>query len=157
MGNTFRIASPKVNYDFTLNYNDNFLLIGSCFSENIGQKMSQSKFNIGINPFGILYNPISIAHNLSWLLSKEFFTEQHLVQHQGFWHSFFHHSQFSSTSVIETRNKINKSLKQARTQLANSQYLFLTLGTAKVFRYRTTNQIVANCHKIPIIILSLND
>ncbi len=125
------------------------LFMGSCFTENVGGKMAALKYPVDINPFGILYNPVSVAHGLRYLLQKKEFTENDLVQYDRLWHSFFHHSRFSSPDLDKTLNLINSRIKASATVLKNAGFLFLTFGTAWVYEYKTTGQTVSNCHKIP--------
>lgn len=125
------------------------LFMGSCFTENVGEKMAALKYPADINPFGILYNPVSVACGLRFLLQKKEFTENDLIQHDGLWHSFFHHSRFSSPDLEETLNAMNSRIEASATFLKNAGFLFLTFGTAWVYEYKSTGQTVSNCHKIP--------
>jgi hypothetical protein len=123
--------------------------MGSCFTENIGQKMEMLKYPVDINPFGILYNPISVANGLRFLIQHQKFTEQDLIQHNGLWHSFFHHSRFSSPDINEALTNIDNRIKSSAEFLKNTDFLFITFGTAWVYEYKHTGQTVSNCHKIP--------
>jgi hypothetical protein len=106
------------------------------------------KFPSLLNPFGILYSPISILEGFKWLNSADYFSENDLFQHQGLWHSFQHHGQFSHPNKEHTLSQINEALKEAKILLKKSNRLILTFGTAHVFRYRKTGNVVANCHKL---------
>src|SRR5512133_3597080 len=88
-----KIQIPE--FPWKLDYSKSMMLMGSCFSENIGQKLLDLKFRIDMNPFGILYNPESIANSMKILLEKRIFTENDLFSDQGVWNSFYHHSRFS--------------------------------------------------------------
>jgi hypothetical protein len=83
------------------------LFMGSCFTENVGSKMEALKFPADINPFGILYNPASVASGLQILLQNKKIQKDDLIEYNGLWHSFSHHGRFSSVSVEETLQKIN--------------------------------------------------
>ncbi|MDA3892476.1 MAG: GSCFA domain-containing protein [Salinivirgaceae bacterium] len=131
-----------------ISYNTPILSIGSCFSENIGAKLSYYKFPVTINPFGILYNPESIANSIDLLLENKVFQEGDLFEHQGVWNSFNHHSRFSSMDRKECLEKINHSLANASTQLKNIDVLMLTFGTAWVYQEKKSGAIVSNCHKV---------
>jgi hypothetical protein len=124
------------------------LFMGSCFTENIGQKMEMLKYLVDINPFGILYNPVSVANGLRFLLQNKKFTDQDLIQHNGLWHSFFHHSRFSSPEVNEALTNINNRIESSAEFLKNADFLYITFGTAWVYEYKLTGQTVSNCHKI---------
>lgn len=123
--------------------------IGSCFTENIGTRIKQLKFNHLSNPFGIIYNPISLSNMLHYLLSDRTFSEADLFFHQEQWHSFAHHGRFSGLEKETTLNKMNQALAEARIHLSKVNRLLITLGTAKVFIFKETGEIVANCHKLP--------
>ncbi len=125
------------------------LFIGSCFTENVGHKMAELKYPVDINPFGILYNPVSVAHALRFLLKKETFSENELIHHDGLWHSFFHHSRFSSPDKQKALSAINSRLETSAQMLQKADFLFITFGTAWVYEYKPTGQTVSNCHKIP--------
>ena len=132
-----------------MDYSKNMMFFGSCFSENIGQKLLDLKFNIDINPFGILYNPVSIANSLKILLEKRVFTEFDLFQDQGLWNSFNHHSRFSGTDPDSTLEKINSRIAFSHEFLKNTDFLVITFGTAWVYELLFSGQIVSNCHKVP--------
>lgn len=134
---------------FKIQYQDYLLSIGSCFAQNIAQKLQNIFYNVSINPFGTLYNPISIRNSLGLLLNKYEFQEEDLFFHNGLWNSFQHHSSFSSTTIEETLERINIELIKARTRLKRSNTLLITLGTAWVYELRKTQKVVSNCHKFP--------
>ena len=91
-----RISIPKAPFAFS--YTEQTVLLGSCFAENIGKKLEENKFKTDLNPFGTLYNPSSIAGAIRMLLRPERFTGDDLFRHEGIYHSFSHHSRFSSPS-----------------------------------------------------------
>ncbi len=130
-------------------YSKKNMFMGSCFTENIGNRMAVLKYNVDINPFGILYNPVSVANGLRILLDKKVFTSEDLVESDGLWHSFFHHGRFSSPNKKETLEIINNRIKSSADFLKSADFLFITFGTAWVYKYKKTGQTVSNCHKIP--------
>ena len=132
-----------------MDYSKSMMLFGSCFSENIGQKLIDLKFEVDMNPFGILYNPESIANSLRILLEKKTFTEADLFHDQGLWNSFYHHSRFSDVDQSMTLEKINNRISSSHEFLKKADFLVITFGTAWVYELRKTGQIVSNCHKIP--------
>lgn len=125
------------------------MTIGSCFAENIAKHLKYYRFNVLENPFGVLYNPVSILKSLELLKENKVFKEDDLFQYNSEWHSFFHHSDFSSHDVKITLNKINNQLSQTRNYIGQADYLFLTFGTAFIYKHLETEKIVSNCHKIP--------
>lgn len=102
-----------------------------------------------INPFGILYNPYSIGNALEQLLALETSLEPALIQHNNLWYSFNHHGQFSNPDRANLLQILDQQLQFARGFLKNTQRLIITLGSSKVFIYKKTGKIVANCHKVP--------
>ncbi len=136
-------------FPWEMDYSKSMMLMGSCFSENIGQKLIDLKFRIDMNPFGILYNPESIANSLKILLEKQTYTEKDLIFDQGFWSSFSHHSRFSDADREAALQKINSRIESSNEFLKNADFLIITWGTAWVYELRETGQIVSNCHKVP--------
>ena len=132
-------------------YQSNLFFIGSCFTENIGGQMKESKFPVSVNPFGILYNPLSIAQALDFILSEDFngFSEEDLHYHNEQWFSFYHHSKFNHTDKVSCLNGINQSFDFSKQLFYQVKFLFITFGTAYVYRLQSNNQVVANCHKLP--------
>lgn len=132
-----------------ISYSDRILTLGSCFAENIGSKLKDAYFLSFINPFGVLYNPISVAQSIRTLLSNKEFSAEDLFQNGSLWNSFAHSSAFSATSAEETLQKINSRLQAARYFLQEANVLMITLGTAWIFENAETGNVVANCHKLP--------
>ncbi|WP_288205786.1 GSCFA domain-containing protein [uncultured Parabacteroides sp.] len=141
------IHIPKAPFRFSCT--EQMLLLGSCFAENIGTRLAGNKFNVDINPFGTLYNPASIAAALRMLLHPQRFTAGDLFGHEGVYHSFAHHSRFSSTSETECLRNINDRLEGSANGFRKTAYLVVTLGTAYVYRLKSSGEVVANCHKLP--------
>jgi hypothetical protein len=135
--------------DWRISYKDKLMMMGSCFSENMGEKFRQLKFRVDLNPFGIIYNPFSVAKSLRRLLAEKPYTKEDLFEHQGIWVSFDHHSRFSATSEEEALSKMNLRIEQSRAFLKEAGYLFITFGTAWAYELKATGQIVSNCHKFP--------
>ncbi len=130
-------------------YGKKNMFIGSCFTENVGTRMLSLKYITDVNPFGILYNPVSVANGLRILINKKFFEKENILEHGGLWHSFFHHGKFSAITADKILSNINKQIKHSSAFLRETDFLFLTFGTAWVYEYKETGQVVSNCHKIP--------
>ncbi len=128
---------------------DHILLMGSCFAENIGALLSDAKFRLELNPFGILYNPLSISSALREIATKKEYTEKDLFAYRGLWHSPMHHGSFSASTPEETLQHINVRFQQARKAMQQLDWLMLTFGTAYVYEQKETGKVVANCHKLP--------
>ena len=130
-----------------IKYSDHVLLMGSCFAENVGGLLLENKFSCDVNPFGILYNPLSIAKALRQMLDGKVYTMDDLFDSGGQWHSWMHHSSFSSTDADECLNRINSRLEKATSALPRTSWLIMTWGTA--FVYEKDSEVVGNCHKQP--------
>ncbi len=133
----------------TIRHSDPILTMGSCFADNIAQKLQERYFRVMQNPFGTLYNPLSVAEALSIILTNRKFRSEDLFFHQNEWHSFWHHSVFSGTDRAAVLLKINEQINEAHRFLQEAQWLFLTFGTAYVYYHLPEKRPVANCHKLP--------
>lgn len=142
-----KIDVPKSN--LSINYQSKLMLIGSCFAENIGQNLSQNKFNVNINPFGILYNPASIAVVLKRMMDGTPFSESELRENNGLFVSFMHHGSYSKPTKEEALELINQSLQTAIEDLRNADTLLITFGTSYIYSLKDSDTVVANCHKFP--------
>jgi len=136
-------------FQWKMDYSKSMMFFGSCFSENIGQRLIDLKFKVDMNPFGILYNPESIANSLKIIIENRIFTENDLFCDQGIWNSFYHHSRFSDVDQQATLGKINNRILSSNEFLKKADFLIITFGTAWVYELVKTGQIVSNCHKIP--------
>jgi len=145
----FRTLVELPEKELYISYSDKILLLGSCFAENIGNLLAANKFSCDVNPFGVLYNPLSIAGGLRCLVNKKTFAETDLFEYKGLYHSFMHHGSFSASSSTECLEKINSRMDKAVRQFSGLNYLLVTFGTAYVYEYRQTGTVVANCHKLP--------
>lgn len=129
-------------------HDEKVLTIGSCFSETIGNQLDQFKFQVSVNPFGVIYNPISIFNNLFRSLSDQpFDPDLCLRQHAKHYH-FNTHSRISAFSKKELLDLLSQKQKQTRNHLQTGSHLFITFGSAFAYRYKKFDSIVANCHKI---------
>jgi hypothetical protein len=146
---SFRTQVPLDRYFVPISHQDQLLSLGSCFAESIGDRLAGCKFNVLQNPFGMLFNPISIAQSLQHLMAGKTYVEPDLVAHQGLWHSMDHHSRFSYPTAEEALGKINTALRIGQEHLAATSVLLLTLGSAHVWTYLPQDRVVANCHKFP--------
>lgn len=144
----FRTAVNPERSSFTISPESKALLMGSCFSDNIGKKLHDLKFDALVNPYGILFNPHSVLHALVAMLSDKEYTEEDLVRNDGLWHSFAHHGKFSAITASDCLSMINEHHRLGAEQLRKADYLVITLGSAWAYEHFEGN-IVANCHKFP--------
>jgi len=128
---------------------DKFFCIGSCFTSHLHKRISNGGFSSFSNPCGIVYNPISLTHQINKSITGEPWQEQDMICHHNVYHGLHHHGQFSSSDRIKSLDKMNEYLDQAHTHLMKSNRLIMTLGTSIVYIHKSTGQLVANCHKLP--------
>ncbi|MBR4804233.1 MAG: GSCFA domain-containing protein, partial [Bacteroidales bacterium] len=144
----FTTPIPTEKQTISISHDNRIMLVGSCFTENIGNRLEYYGFQTLVNPCGILYNPVSIANCLELTLSGKEIIENDLVFGNGLWHSWLHHGKFSDPDKAITLANCNKSMDDAHNFIQTTDTLIITLGTA--FVYELENGIVAaNCHKMP--------
>jgi len=145
--NHFRTTITTKKSEIEINHQDKIALIGSCFSENIAIKLKERKFNVLSNPYGILFNPLSIFTAITEIIQLKTYTKNDLGKHNELFYSFNHHSNFSDLELENVLQNINTQIKNAHYFLKNCHMLFITFGTAWAYTYN--KKIVANCHKLP--------
>jgi GSCFA family len=148
----FRTEIPAAAAPFRLSHQSKVMTIGSCFAENIGEMLLYNGFDTLINPFGIVYNPLTIAEHLRILTDDSFhFNTNHIFKYQGLQHSFWHHSAFDRATAADFLQYANQQLAQARNFLIKADTLLLTLGSAQIHEHADFPSLkaVANCHKLP--------
>jgi hypothetical protein len=124
------------------------LVMGSCFAENIGTLLQEQLFDVKINPFGIVYNPLSVIQQLNDILQNKHFTSAELFEKEGLFYSWQHHGSYAGIDKYETLQNINTQITEAHHQLINSEWLVITLGSAFYYCLKD-GQLVSNCHKMP--------
>lgn len=135
-------------------HTDGIVLMGSCFTENIGEKLLKHKFTVTENPNGILFNPISVSQAIETCVSAKKISAEDLFCYQGIWHSWMHHSRFSNVCQSDCLQRINQSIEEAHHALKNANHLVITLGSAWVYQLTELaigkqGMVVANNHKAP--------
>ena len=145
----FHLNYLPQKFDFNIEHNQGIFLIGSCFSENINHILSSYKFKTSANPNGILFNPISIADCLSNIINLNVEYDNFILNRNGIYYSYLHHSSINSTNKSELITRIKKQNADANRFLSNSNYLIITFGTAFLYNHLNLNKVVANCHKQP--------
>ncbi len=136
-------------YSFSISHQQPVLLLGSCFAQNIGHQLLKNKFSTIVNPFGIIYNPISLAGAFKDVLENKIYTENDLFYFNDLWLSFHHHGDFSFPQKEDTLKKINQNIADAHLQLKKTKTIIFTFGSAWVYEHKERAEIVANCHKLP--------
>lgn len=146
----------------TIHYRDKILLMGSCFTEHIGNTLEEMKFSVLQNPHGILFDPASVCKSLLSYIQNKRYSANDLFELNEVWHSWQHHSRFSDMDKEKMLYKINATQQQAHDYLKQADWIIITLGSS--FSYRLTGQAgalkstagegagetaVANCHRAP--------
>lgn len=144
----FTTKIPIFKHQNSIDYNSKIISIGSCFAENMGEKFEYFKFQNAVNPFGIIFNPISIEKLIHRAINKIEFTESDIFFHNERWHCFEVHSDISASSSELLLVNLNKVLHSFRSQIQEATHLIFTFGTSWVYRNKVSNEIVANCHKV---------
>ncbi len=145
----FRTEVKPPPCPFSLEHASPLFSIGSCFSEHIAERLKSYRFQVLENPFGVLYNPHSIMRVLQQVQKQQRFGKSDLVFHDGEWHSFDHHSAFSSHDADAVLNAVNNRIGETHRWLCKTNVCLITYGTAYVYFHKERGQVVANCHKIP--------
>lgn len=146
----FRSNIPAPQFPFKIDYDNPMMLLGSCFSDNIGNYFYRHRFDVCSNPFGVLFNPISIDRAVRLMLNPQTFDkERYFFKNRDLWVSFAHHGRFSRENFEVFEQNIDEQLEQAASFLQHTDYLFITFGTAFCYKFIPRDLIVSNCHKIP--------
>lgn len=135
-----------------LSYNDKITMLGSCFSDSIGRQLEEFGFDVCVNPFGTLYNPMSILHSIERLLSGEQFTLEDCIMIGAGdmrWCSFSHHTSFARETPETFLRNANMALEAARRHFLECNKVIITLGTSWCFKHKANGLIVSNCLKQP--------
>jgi hypothetical protein len=150
----FRTIVDIEKQESGITYSNKIMMLGSCFTENIGKKLEEAKFQLFINPFGILYNPDSIYYSLLRILDNQLLGKNDIFEYEGSWKSYFHHSRFTELTPENFLEKANKRLTEAAAFLKHTDFLFITFGTAWIYRLKQSGSVVSNCHKMPASLFS---
>ncbi len=145
----FRTEVDPVPLKNRLEHHQGIITLGSCFADTISAYLERYRFKVAANPFGVLFNPVSILRSMKLAAERRQFTGDDLVEHQGEWHSFFHHSDFSSHDPGVVIRRINSGLEEVNRFLKRADLAIITFGSSYTYRLRSTGETVSNCHRIP--------
>jgi hypothetical protein len=145
----FTTKVPVPIYGQPIDYNSKLLSLGSCFADHMGDKFNYFKFRIDTNPFGIIFNPVSIENLVDRVVNQRLFTEADLFFHNDLWHCFEVHSELSHSDKGAFLKRLNLTIEHFNQLLLQASHVIITYGTSWVYRLNSTNQVVANCHKVP--------
>lgn len=132
-----------------LDYSSNIFTIGSCFSTEISERLSQYKFSVLQNPFGVLFHPLAIENALMRIYSNEEYQREEIYKYEELYLSWDHHSSFNNVSMDKILKHINQNIQKAHLFLQNTDLVIITLGTSFIYKLKQFDLVVANCHKIP--------
>ena len=144
---TTKITIPKRNTP--IDYNSKIVSLGSCFAENMGEKFEYYKFQNSVNPFGIIFNVVSLEKLIQRSIEKEYFTEEDIFFHNDLWHCYEVHSELSNSNKELFLKSLNTLIDTTNNQITKSTHIIITLGTSWIYRNIESSEVVANCHKVP--------
>ncbi len=145
----FRTEINLSKSDLNIEHRHRIITFGSCFAYNISGYLSEYRFRVKANPFGVLYNPISVYNAVEAVKENRRFSKDDLIYDQGEWHSFYHHSDFSHHDPEICLRKINSRTEETAEFIKKADIAILTYGTSFVYKHRRQNMVVSNCHKLP--------
>ena len=145
----FTTKIPIEKFQNQITYESKILSLGSCFAENMSAKFDYFKFQNTTNPFGIIFNPVSIEKLVNRIVHQIEFTEKDIFFHNDLWHCYEVHSELSNPDKEIFLNRLNQIVASTHRQIASLTHCIITLGTSWVYRNNDSGAIVANCHKVP--------
>jgi len=145
----FRTIINNKPLPYKIDYDKVLFFLGSCFSENIGKRFEERKFHTLINPFGNIYNPISIFENITRTLNNQEVSNEEIIFSNELYFSFFHHTLLANTNKEAYKTELNKLIDESHKSILSADVLIITLGTAWVYENKSNKKLVANCHKLP--------
>ena len=145
----FTTKIPIQKYNHPITYDSKIMLLGSCFAESMGKKFDYFKFQNTTNPFGIIFNPVSLAKLIERSVQKEFYTEEDIFFHNDLWHCYEVHSELSHPDKELFLSNLNSIVELTHRHIGSLTHCVITLGTSWVYRNIEKDAIVANCHKVP--------
>lgn len=145
----FRTQIPILKSNNPIDYNSKVLSIGSCFAENMAEKFDYFKFQNETNPFGIIFNPVSIEKLFNRISNQDLFEEKDVFFYNERWHSYEVHSDLSNSDRQELLETLNKAITETYKQIKEATHIIITFGTSWIYRNLEKDEIVANCHKVP--------
>jgi hypothetical protein len=145
----FQTTIPIKKSEHLIDYSSKLISFGSCFAENMGYKFDYFKFQNTTNPFGIIFNPISLEKIILRSIHKKYFTEKDIFFQNEAWHCYEVHSELSNTYKAEFLTTLNQLIDTTNGHLEKATHCLITLGTSWVYKHIESDVIVANCHKVP--------
>lgn len=145
----FRTVIKCAEKQDKLSHNHHIVMMGSCFTDSVGARMRAAMISVDVNPFGTIYNPLSIAAAINRIIDCRLVTGDELFPSSGVWNCYAFHSRFSRSDKMAAMNAMNESIERCHAQLKRARAVIITLGTAMVYSLKSTGEVVSNCHKVP--------
>ena len=145
----FTTPIPIPNSNHPIDYSAKIVSLGSCFALNMGEKLNYFKFQNTTNPFGIIFNPVSIEKLVVRAMNQKKFTEEDVFFHNERFHCYEVHSDLSSVNQQELLDSLNTSLEFTYQKIKTATHILITYGTSWVYQEKNSGAVVANCHKMP--------
>ncbi|MEQ8218519.1 MAG: GSCFA domain-containing protein [Arenibacter sp.] len=140
---------PLKKAENQIDYNSQLVVLGSCFANNIGEKLAYYKFQVLQNPFGILFHPLAIENLISRAIHQKQYTGEEVFFLNERWQCYDAHSDLSSVTKEDLFDSLNSGLLETKLYLTTASHIFITLGTAWAYQLKESGKEVANCHKVP--------
>lgn len=145
----FRTEIEIPSFDFKIDQAKRLISLGSCFSDTIGNKLNHAKFSILVNPYGTVFNPLSIFNLLEHAIDLTELDEKGLIQRDDLWLSHELHSSFKASSQAALQKKFMKLNETMHEHITKADLLIITFGTSWVYEKKRGGELVSNCHKVP--------
>lgn len=145
----FRTEVEIQNSDLKIDREDHVFSIGSCFSTEMSDLLKTGQIQVQNNPFGTLFNPLSLNNTLKRLHNAAYYEEDDLISYAGEVISLDHHSSFNSRFLHQTLDKINANIESGNQFLQKTNWVLITYGTSYIYEFLPKKKLVSNCHKIP--------
>lgn len=139
----FRTEIGNIEGSFKISHNDRIVMLGSCFADNIGERLEQDGFNVFHNPLGPLYNPISI-HSV-----RQGLEELTYYEHEGIWHCLSFNNRYQDSDLQRLKDRVEAEVTTLKESLEDADIVIITYGTDHVFSLSSIETAVGNCHKLP--------
>lgn len=145
----FHLGFQPTVSEYKITHQDDVLFMGSCFSEHIANRLNETKFNVDTNPFGIVFNPKSIATSFNRIIHKRYFKQDDVFEKEGLWFTLEAHSSVNAYAQNELLTNLNVLIDEWHQKLKSASFLIITFGSAFAYQHKQQEKIVANCHKLP--------
>ncbi len=145
----FRTEIEPCKSKLKLDQNTSIVTLGSCFSDSIGGLLKAKKFNTFVNPFGTIFNPLSLFELLEYSFERSEILEEATLKRDGYYMNYKFHSSFRAKTKPTLHKRIEQTLQNVSQKLKKAEVVFITFGTAWVYQEHKSQMLVANCHKVP--------